>query len=95
MTSTDRRTDQPAPALVNWAGNLSYSARSLAEPESLDELRRLVARSRRLRALGTRHSFSPIADTDGDLVAPRPAAPPGRARPGAPDGDGLGGAPLR
>src|SRR3954469_14741469 len=55
----------------NWSGNISYSARRLHEPESVDELRRLVASSSRLRPLGTRHSFSTVADTTGDLVSVR------------------------
>ena len=54
--------------LRTWAGNLTYSARRLVEPESLDELRRVVAGSSRVRALGTRHSFNAVADTTGDLV---------------------------
>jgi len=55
--------------LRTWAGNLTYSARELLEPQSLDDLRRIVAGSTRLRALGTRHSFSAVADTTGDLVS--------------------------
>jgi alditol oxidase len=53
----------------NWAGNVAYSARSIARPGSLDELRRLVAGSDRVRALGTRHSFNRIADSPGVLVS--------------------------
>jgi xylitol oxidase len=53
----------------NWSGNVVYSADRLLEPESVDELRRLVASSSRLRPLGTRHSFSAVADTSGDLVS--------------------------
>jgi xylitol oxidase len=53
----------------NWSGNVAYSARRLLEPESVDELRELVASSSRLRPLGTRHSFSAVADTSGDLVS--------------------------
>jgi alditol oxidase len=53
----------------NWSGNVAYSARRLLEPESVDDLRRLVASSTRLRPLGTRHSFSTVADTSGDLVS--------------------------
>jgi len=55
--------------LRTWAGNLTYSARELLEPQSLDDLRRVVAASPLLRALGTRHSFSAVADTTGDLVS--------------------------
>lgn len=54
--------------LRNWAGNVTFGARHVHRPASLDELRRLVASSERIRALGTAHSFSRIADTTGDLV---------------------------
>src|SRR4051794_18457755 len=53
----------------NWSGNVMYTARRLLEPESVDEVRRLVASSSRLRPLGTRHSFSTVADTSGDLLS--------------------------
>jgi xylitol oxidase len=53
----------------NWSGNVVYSARRLLEPESVDELRRVVASSSRLRPLGTRHSFSVVADTTADLLS--------------------------
>ncbi|MET8282602.1 FAD-binding protein [Micromonospora sp. NPDC005174] len=53
----------------NWAGNVRYAARAFHRPTSLDELRRLVAGSRRVRALGTGHSFNRLGDTDGDLVS--------------------------
>ena len=53
----------------NWAGNLAYSASRLLEPRSVEELQSIVRSSDRLRALGSRHSFNDIADTDGDLVA--------------------------
>ncbi len=52
----------------NWAGNHTYRGRVL-RPRSVDELRALVAREPRVRALGTRHSFTDIADTDGVLVS--------------------------
>jgi xylitol oxidase len=53
----------------NWAGNLEYRARGIHEPASVDELRELVARTPRIRALGSRHSFSDVADTAHDLVS--------------------------
>ncbi|QJY47239.1 D-arabinono-1,4-lactone oxidase [Pseudonocardia broussonetiae] len=52
----------------NWAGNVVFSAREVHHPRSVPELQELVAGSDRVRALGTGHSFSPIADTPGDLV---------------------------
>ena len=54
---------------TNWAGNVTFSARRIHRPASLDELRRLVAGSDRIRALGTAHSFNRIADSAGDLVS--------------------------
>jgi alditol oxidase len=54
---------------TNWAGNLTFRAAHVHRPSSLEELRRLVARSPQIRALGSGHSFSDIADTTGDLVS--------------------------
>lgn len=48
----------------NWAGNYTYSPAEIHFPESLDELRALVSRSRKIRALGSRHSFNGIADSE-------------------------------
>ncbi|QYC43915.1 putative xylitol oxidase [Nonomuraea coxensis DSM 45129] len=54
--------------LSNWAGNTAFRASDVHHPSSLDELRRLVAGSARIRALGSGHSFNDVADTTGDLV---------------------------
>ncbi|MGN9775391.1 FAD-binding protein [Micromonospora sp. H33] len=53
----------------NWAGNVEYAARRFHRPGSVDELRRLVAGSDRLRAIGTGHSFNRFGDTAGELVS--------------------------
>jgi xylitol oxidase len=53
---------------TNWAGNVTYAAADEQRPTSLEELRRAVAESARVRALGTGHSFSRIADTPGTLL---------------------------
>ncbi|MER7460975.1 FAD-binding protein [Micromonospora sp. NPDC126480] len=53
----------------NWAGNVTYSARRHHRPESVDELRRVVAGSDRVRAVGSGHSFNRFGDTTGDLVS--------------------------
>jgi alditol oxidase len=53
---------------MNWAGNVTFGAERFHRPVSLAQLQRLVARSTRVRALGTGHSFSRLADTPGDLV---------------------------
>ncbi|PKH37375.1 xylitol oxidase [Nocardioides alpinus] len=60
---------------TNWAGNLTYGARELVRPGSVAELREVVATAaaagHRVRALGSRHSFSRVADTDGVHVSTR------------------------
>ncbi|MEZ2391370.1 FAD-binding protein, partial [bacterium RCC_150] len=53
----------------NWAGNYSYTASGIARPSGVGELQELVAGAARVRALGSRHSFNPIADTTGMLIA--------------------------
>ena len=54
---------------TNWAGNITFQARQVHRPSSLDELRRIVATADRIRPLGTGHSFNRIADSTGDLVS--------------------------
>ncbi len=53
----------------NWAGNYQYHAARLHHPGTVGEVQELAARSVKLRALGTRHSFNSIADTSEDLVS--------------------------
>jgi xylitol oxidase len=54
---------------ANWAGNVTFAAARVHHPGTEDELAAIVASARRVRALGTGHSFSRVADTTGDLVA--------------------------
>src|ERR1700750_2622389 len=55
----------------NWAGNVSFTADALTEPTSVGELQELVAGARRIRALGSGHSFNRIADSEGVLWSVR------------------------
>ncbi|WP_205473073.1 D-arabinono-1,4-lactone oxidase [Nocardioides sp. SYSU D00038] len=55
--------------LTNWSGNHTYAAARVHHPATLAELQDVVAGSRRVHALGSRHSFTDAADTDGDLVS--------------------------
>src|SRR5215472_10280814 len=55
--------------VTNWAGNVSFGAARFHQPDSVAELRRTVALSSRVRALGTGHSFNLIADTTGGLIS--------------------------
>ncbi|HWA18665.1 MAG TPA: FAD-binding protein [Devosia sp.] len=60
-----------AERLRNWAGNLTYAAQAIRTPGSVDELQSIVRNARKVRAVGSRHSFNAIADTPGDLVSLR------------------------
>ncbi|OZB80688.1 FAD-binding protein, partial [Microbacterium sp. 13-71-7] len=53
---------------TNWAGNVTYGALAIARPRSRDELESALAAPGPLRPLGSRHSFSTIADTEGTLI---------------------------
>ena len=53
----------------NWARNFTYAAARWHYPKSLEQVQELVARSRKVKALGTRHSFNNIADTTEDLIS--------------------------
>jgi alditol oxidase len=53
---------------VNWAGTHTYRAARIHRPSTVQEVRELVAAAPRVRVLGSRHSFSDIADSD-ELIA--------------------------
>jgi alditol oxidase len=48
---------------MNWAGNHRYQATRLHRPSTLEQVRELVAKASRVRVLGSRHSFTGIADS--------------------------------
>lgn len=53
----------------NWAGNVAYRAARFHEPTSVEQVQSVVAAATKVRAVGSRHSFNTIADTDGDQVS--------------------------
>ncbi|MFJ6651382.1 D-arabinono-1,4-lactone oxidase [Microbacterium sp. NPDC091313] len=54
---------------TNWSGNVVYRASGLERPASVAELAELVRGADRVKALGSRHCFTTIADTDGLAVS--------------------------
>lgn len=52
----------------NWSGNVRFGARSVERPTDLAQLHDTITSNERVRALGSRHSFNTIADTDGVLI---------------------------
>ncbi len=53
--------------MKNWAGNVTYSTARVVRPTSVEEAQELVATNAALRPLGTRHSFTVVADS-ADLL---------------------------
>ncbi|HET9083815.1 MAG TPA: D-arabinono-1,4-lactone oxidase [Candidatus Limnocylindrales bacterium] len=53
---------------TNWSGDITYEARRLLAPRSVEEAQAMVREARRLRPLGSGHTFNRIADTDGDQI---------------------------
>ena len=49
-------------AELNWAGTHEFAASTVHNPTTIDEAQAIVARTERIRPLGTRHSFNDIAD---------------------------------
>ena len=52
----------------NWSDNFRYVAARLHRPTSIDAVRRLVAATPRIHAVGARHSFNGSADSPGDMI---------------------------
>lgn len=55
--------------LTNWAGNVRFRASRVATPATAEDIREILAQPGKVRALGSGHSFSLIADTDATLVS--------------------------
>ncbi|MGY1590765.1 FAD-binding protein [Geodermatophilus sp. SYSU D00708] len=52
-----------ATAGTNWAGNYTYGARRLHRPATVEQVQEVVAAAPRVHVLGSRHSFTGIADS--------------------------------
>lgn len=59
---------QPRPR-ENWAGNITYSTGNVHIPATIDEVRDVVKKCDKLRALGSRHSFNRIADSTQNQIS--------------------------
>ncbi len=59
----------------NWAGNITFSTDRVHRPETVEQVQAVVRQSRKVRVLGSRHSFNDLADSTGDLLALENLAP--------------------
>lgn len=48
---------------TNWAGSYRYQAAKLHRPATLEQVQEIIANAPRVRVLGSRHSFTDIADS--------------------------------
>src|SRR5204862_7618239 len=65
------RRPAPATPLMNWAGDVRYSTGNVLYPTSVEQVQQIVRKYDKLRALGTRHSFNRIADSEHNLLSLR------------------------
>lgn len=59
---------QPAPR-ENWSGNITYSTDHVLTPASIEDVSEAVKSCSKLRALGSRHSFNTIADSNANQIS--------------------------
>lgn len=55
----------------NWSEHVAFGAASTHMPTSVGEVQQIVRSAKKVRVVGTRHSFNHIADTAGALVSLR------------------------
>lgn len=55
--------------ISNWAGNYTYSATGVRYPTTVEQVQERVRQSKKIRALGSRHSFNGVADAGGEFVS--------------------------
>jgi alditol oxidase len=55
--------------LHNWAANISYGTRKVYYPSTVDQVRDIIRNNEKVKCLGSRHSFSKIADSNGSLIS--------------------------
>ncbi|MFD9477445.1 D-arabinono-1,4-lactone oxidase [Streptomyces nojiriensis] len=77
-TATARQRSTERTAWHNWAGNITATPARTVTPASVGELQETVRRAAeeglRVKAVGTGHSFTSAAATDGVLVRPQALA---------------------
>lgn len=55
--------------LHNWGGNFNYSTQNIQYPRSVAEVQQIVKNAGKLRVVGSRHSFSKIADSECTMLS--------------------------
>lgn len=71
--------------LTNWAGNIAFQFRDFVSPTTPEELQAVVRDSPRVKVVGSRHSFSAIADGDAVCLSLKNLQPSFPSSEGAED----------
>lgn len=53
----------------NWSNNIPFNATQTHTPTTITQLQEIVGHADKVGIIGARHSFSPIADTTGDMIS--------------------------
>ncbi|MBX7172179.1 MAG: FAD-binding protein [Pyrinomonadaceae bacterium] len=53
----------------NWAGNYQYKAKNLYQPKTVEEIQQIVAKAKKVKAVGSQHCFNDIADSDETQIS--------------------------
>ncbi len=69
LVSCNSSSQKEKAVRTNWAGNLEYSTENLHLPKSVEELQQMVKDCDKARALGTRHCFNTIADSNDNQIS--------------------------
>lgn len=69
MPQAGASVPQAAAHRTNWAGNLEYHTDHLLLPKNLAEVQQAVKSCTKLKALGARHSFNTIADSNFNQIS--------------------------
>ncbi|KAI1698938.1 FAD binding domain-containing protein [Ditylenchus destructor] len=55
--------------LHNWGNNFHFSTQNIQYPSTVEEVQQIVKDAKKVRVVGTRHSFSTIADSPDTLLS--------------------------
>jgi alditol oxidase len=61
--------EQKKEHMKNWAGNLEYSTGNVHYPKTVAEVQEAVKKCKKVRPLGSKHSFNKIADSTENQIS--------------------------
>ncbi|MCB0838317.1 MAG: FAD-binding protein [Bacteroidetes bacterium] len=72
-TNPEEKMEEKAVEAIrkNWAGNLEYHAKLFHEPANIETVQAIIKESQKIRALGSKHCFNHIADSNFAQISSR------------------------